>query len=199
MSEEKTKPTYVTKSTVQQRDAAWTDASIRRLLDPPDRTRPNPHSQSQHPMKLYDLKRVEQVEQSQAFFDWKQASQRRRASARQAAVHKRDRALEWVEALKIKIPKMPNRKLVKRACDSYNEMSIFQDTPRTAHPDDDIRFLRRITLNYIRHELTDYEEHLVDLFGVVGKADAYNRLKERIYKCAIARYPWLNGPLDLND
>ena len=56
---------------------------------------------------------------------------------------------------------MPNRKLVKRACDSYNEMSIFQDTPGTAHPDDDIRFLRRITLNYIRHELTDYEENLV--------------------------------------
>ncbi len=53
------------------------------------------------------------------------------------------------------------------------------DQPR-ANLHSDPECLHRISRNYIRHNLTDYEDRLHQLFGKVGTEQAYARLKKRI-------------------
>jgi hypothetical protein len=46
----------------QLKQRGWTAALIKKFLDPPDATRPNPHYKSAAPMRLYMATRVEAVE-----------------------------------------------------------------------------------------------------------------------------------------
>lgn len=65
------------------------------------------------------------------------------------------------------------------------------------HPDEpashnhSISFLNRITVNYLRHKLTNYDEKLNVLFGKVGKDEAYQLLNQMIYKKISEEYPGL--------
>jgi hypothetical protein len=49
----------------------------------------------------------------------------------------------------------------------------------SVHSDKD--FLDRITVNYIRHELSVYDEKIDDLFGKIGKHEAFELLNQKIY------------------
>jgi hypothetical protein len=57
----------------------------------------------------------------------------------------------------------------------------------------DQAFLDRITVNYIRHQLTDYEQRLGLLFGRVGTKEAYPILKEKILDAIAENYPELSN------
>ena len=39
----------------------------------------------------------------------------------------------------------------------------------SASPENDSEFLDRITVNYLRHELTSYEAELAGLYGLIGR------------------------------
>jgi hypothetical protein len=80
---------------------------------------------------------------------------------------------------------MPLACLLEKACEHYNYIHGFQ---RTATINDPPEFLSRIARNYLRHELTDYEERLGQLFGKVGTEQAYNRLKNRIHRAISKAY-----------
>ena len=60
-----------------------------------------------------------------------------------------------------------------------------------ASEDSDDAFLSRIMVNYIRHDLSSYEERLDMLFGRVGKREAYRILLKKIYKAIKKAYPSL--------
>jgi len=49
--------------------------------------------------------------------------------------------------------------------------------------------LRRITVNHLRHNLSDYDRRLDDLFGKVGKSEAYIILNRKIYTSIADTYP----------
>jgi hypothetical protein len=55
----------------------------------------------------------------------------------------------------------------------------------------DLDFLARITVNYIRHELSEYDQDLMGLWGRVGKGEAYLRLNKKSYAAIAAQYPEL--------
>jgi hypothetical protein len=44
----------------------------------------------------------------------------------------------------------------------------------------DPNFLNRLCVNFIRHELTEYHQHLAKIQSRVGTADAYVTIKRRI-------------------
>lgn len=52
-------------------------------------------------------------------------------------------------------------------------------------------FLERITVNYLRHELSSYENHLTRVAGQVGAEDAYWRIKEKVLDAIAGAYPHL--------
>jgi hypothetical protein len=76
---------------------------------------------------------------------------------------------------------MPNDKLLKNAINHYN--SLWADRgkfEKSASEDSDKDFLNRIKVNYLRHNCSNYEEELENIFNQIGKDDGYFLLKKRI-------------------
>ena len=90
----------------------------------------------------------------------------------------------------IKVPELGWDTLVSRACAHYNAGRLAgsgdyfpaEATPRSAK-----KFLHRIIVNYIRHELTDYEY----LISMARNPDEINDLREAVYDAIGDAYPEL--------
>jgi len=77
------------------------------------------------------------------------------------------------------------------ACAHYNALQLARGNYDydQATPDSDPAFLERIAVNYLRHELSDYEPELAKLFGQVGRADASSVVRKRVYNAIADAYP----------
>ena len=179
------------------KERGWTDGLIQAHLGKPDKLSPNPVYKSQPPMRLYSQSRVSEVEcdpELQAKLAKSLASKEKRSASAQKAVEtKKKAAIEWVESQFIKIPQIPYKKLINKACDSYNfhQIERGRDDFRSARLDSDASFLCRITYNYIRHERTNYEQMLEQLFGKTGTKEAYQALRVKIDAAIAQAYPEL--------
>ena len=171
----------------------WTPALITTFLGEPDLVRENPYYRSAAPMRLYALARVEAVEASDAYQQAVAASAARRQGARQAAQTKRAQLLAAVDALQILVAVLPEAELTARACAHYNalqdERERWDRLPATpeSHPD----FLRRITVNMLRHRYSSYERRLAEVYGKVGVRAAYVQINQKLYDAIAAAYPAL--------
>ncbi|MHB1956445.1 MAG: hypothetical protein ACYCOU_22165 [Sulfobacillus sp.] len=172
----------------------WTDTLIHRYLGEPDDLVKNPHYRSGPPMALYDLARVMACEQQP---DVAAALQRiaerrpqRQRIAQDIADRKRQAVLDWVRSLSIQLPALSHDRLLRQACDHYN--ALWEDRGRDdkwATPSDDPAFLARITVNYLRHACSPYEDHLDDLFGQIGATEGRPLLKQRVLTAIARQYP----------
>lgn len=193
---QQSKQQYITPTGLKAR--GWTDGMIKKFLGEPDATRDNPHFKRAAPMKLYEMKRVEKVEKRKTFMAAQEASAPRKQSAAKGVATKREKAMEYARTVCIHVPKMTYDKLVKEACWSYNEWHEYDRrgyhneyfTP--ADVDSDPKFLHRITMNYLRHECTSYEQELYQLFGKTGVHEAHDILQRRINDEIRRIYPELN-------
>jgi hypothetical protein len=181
---------YITKSTLQER--GWTETLIRKFLGGADTTKPNPHYRKAAPTQLYTLVRVEAAEKTAEWQESKRATEQRQESAKKAVETKRERLLDAIMLSKIHIPILPETTLTHQACDNYNALQLSRaNIVADARPGDNAEFLERITVNYLRHCLTSYEEELAEIYGKVGVREAYRLISNKVY-CAIAEaYPHL--------
>lgn len=169
----------------------WTAAAVTTFLGEPDEERPNPHYRSGPPMRLFAEERVVQVEGTPEFSAWKEKAVTRKAGAAKAVKTKTDKLLEWVQGLEIKVPRREAGKLAQAACAHYNDLQESRDRyenrvqPETAEE----LFLQRITVNYLRHQLTSYERNLEQMFGKVGIDTGYRILRGKVLDAIAASYP----------
>lgn len=167
----------------------WTDALIRDFLGDPDKLVKNPHYRTAPPCKLYTRARVERTERCPRFKARMEKIVAQRPARRKAAQARADRErqelLALVEATPIRIRKKEN--LTKRAIQHYNSFRKYHKSgdlrmefvPAAEHSDPD--FLYRITCNYVRHELTDYDQFLYSqVRSKTGCEEAYQRFRERV-------------------
>jgi hypothetical protein len=173
------------------RGRGWTEALIDRFLPVPDRLAPNPHYRSAAPMKLYLKARVEAIEATDAFRAARARTAPRQAAARKAVQTKRADTERFVRGLEIDVPRLSAAELTTRACRHYNDLKSWRDDWEPASPGSTPEFLDRISVNYLRHQLTPYEEHLEQTFGKVGAAPAYAKIKAKVLAAIAAAYPWL--------
>lgn len=177
----------------------WTEAMIKQYLGEPDELKPNPYYKSAAPMRLYNLKRVEKVEKSKKFIEAKAAADRRKESAAKGVDTKVEKAIQYAKTVKIEVPVIDYDTLVKHACRHYNDwhecdrngmlnLDFIPADPKHSDPE----FLHRITINYLRHECTSYDDELDKLFGKTGTHEAHQILQRRINKEIRATYPQLN-------
>lgn len=177
----------------------WSEAMIKQYLGEPDELKPNPYYKSAAPMRLYSLKRVEKVEKSKKFIEAKAAADRRKESAAKGVATKVEKAIQYANTVKIKVPVVNYDTLVKHACRHYNDwhecdrngmtnLDFIPADPKHSDPE----FLHRITINYLRHECTSYDDELEKLFGKTGVHEAHQILQRRINKEIRATYPQLN-------
>lgn len=170
------------------RGRGWTDGLIRQFLPKADVTRVNPHHRCGPPICLYDRARVESIEKTPEFQAAKQRADRRSAVAREAAERKREETLDGIEELEITIPRLSEEELIRCSCEHFNSRT---KGDLLATPDSDRVFLARICVNYLRHGETEYDQWLDTLWGRVGKNEALDALKYRIFAAIAETYPWL--------
>ncbi|WP_061236413.1 hypothetical protein [Leptospira santarosai] len=171
----------------------WTDVALSRFLGEPDKIETNPTYKKAAPMKLYSLSRVLEVERSDQFKEFIEKN-RKRISGRIRTVEKQKEMLkESIEKIEITVKQYPKEVLIKNAILSYNSKKQLQGFDEMANDSDSWDFVRRITENYVRHELTHYDETIMSLYSKVGKLRAYERLKELITKKIYEVYPWLKS------
>ena len=60
-----------------------------------------------------------------------------------------------------------------------------------ATPESRPDFLRRITVNMLRHRYSSYERRLEDVYGKVGVREAYAVINQKVYDAIAVAYPAL--------
>ncbi|MEV6030200.1 hypothetical protein AB0L65_03570 [Nonomuraea sp. NPDC052116] len=180
------------------RERGWSAAMVRKMLDPPDLTRPNPVFRSASPMKLYEGERVKAAEQSESFAVLRARAARRSEAAKAAAERRRGETLVGVELLRIVIPALEWDALTRRAVAHRNRRDAERARDRFDHIPTPARLetvdgptLGRWVVNYLRHSLTSYDAELEELFGKVGRAAGTSLLQRRIYAAIAEAYPVL--------
>lgn len=175
----------------QLQERGWTPAMIRDLLGEPDEHRDNPVYKSQPPMALYSLNRVEAVEATSAFQVRASKGRQRSTVGKRGAAARRKETLAWAEAVQIRVPL--EEAVAEKAVAAYNarKAARARDDWEPATLDSGEAFLQRITVNYIRHRLTDYDGLLVAKYGAVGVEEARHLIRRRVYGAIAATYPAL--------
>ena len=185
-------PNHFTQAAVLNR--GWTRTLIDQFLGEPDRTRVNMHYKSGPRVRLFDRERVERIEATPEFWAAAERAQPRREAAAKGVAIRAARTMAYAEGgPEIRVPDLDEATLIRRACDSYNWYN--SDLGRDSHAaaDSDPEFLRRISVNYLRHEMTDYDARLGHVAGQVGVRDAYEVIKERVLEAIADAYPWLGS------
>jgi hypothetical protein len=165
----------------------WSDRLIKKYMPVPDEIRNNPHYGRASEMKLYKISRVELIEKNEQFLiDFQKTILRRKSSLKMVET-KKDNLLIEISELPISVEFIQRNELVPLVIDDYNDRNYYKDYLTLR--DLDQSTLERLTVNYIRHQLTSYDQCLGLIFSRVGKKEGYRLLKERIYKCISESYP----------
>ena len=116
------KEEYVVKSTLKER--GWTEALIKKFYPIPDKTKPNPYySSAAAPMKLYSLRKVEEIEKTDEFKKKLESAQKRQAAAETAIDTKINHLVDTVDSIEYKIEVLSRDKLLDRAKTHHDSIS----------------------------------------------------------------------------
>lgn len=175
-----------------------TQGGIDRFFPEPDEYAPNPKYKCAAPMKLYSIARVRAALASPEYVEWAEGSARRKISAQAGVATRKAKLMAMIEDWTPAVRVLPYPQVETEAIASYNDWQSALESERVrsqersrATATSDEKFLKRITLNYVRHELTDYERKLGELYGRPGCEDAYERGREILSGAILAHYPQL--------
>ena len=175
----------------QIKQMGFTDSIIKTLNIVPTEIKPNPHNKKNF-MKLYSEEYIDTILKSSEFVNLVGKNINRRLGALKSTNTKVEKLMRDIDNLNITIKRIENVELL--ALHQYNEYNITQ--LRLANVKDDVRFLDRLCVNYIRHELTNYDNSLDFTVGKVGKYKAFNRINEKIYTRIKEVYPQYSEECD---
>ena len=175
----------------QIKQMGFTDSIIKTLNIVPTEIKPNPHNKKNF-MKLYSEEYIDTILKSSEFVNLVGKNINRRLGALKSTNTKVEKLMRDIDNLNITIKRIENVELL--ALHQYNEYNITQ--LRLANVKDDVRFLDRLCVNYIRHELTNYDNSLDFTVGRVGKYKAFNRINEKIYTRIKEVYPQYSEECD---
>ena len=138
-------------------------------------------------MKLYFSNKLEELEKTEQFCNLIAKSQSRKDGAKKAVETKIAKLYNYVETVPIEIEFTPEPKVTYEAIEAYN---IWQENRpsvingnnsyQEAFIKSDEVFLCRIRGNYIRHNLTNYDEILAVIKGHTGISEVYPDLKKKV-------------------
>lgn len=178
--------THLTKSALLER-AGWTEALVGRLLGEPDQ-RKKVFGRTM-PVALYTVARIEQVEAGADFALAQASVAKRKTAAAKAVATKTAKLMEAIKAMPIVVERRSLGDVKRQSIDSYNMRGRGYSFASNA---DDPAFLQRITVNFIRHELTEYDVALWEVAGKTGISRAVAEIRRRVYSAIAQAYPALS-------
>ena len=186
------KKEYYTKSELASK---WSNFLIEKYFPKCSLEKTNPHYKCASPMQLYDAKKVKRIESRVTFKADMEKVMRRKLAALERAEKKRNELMKQANAISINIPTMEKDKLIENACYHYNNWNEWKECEygnfTKATPSSDKEFLKRITINYLRHQCTSYDNTLRKFYKKVGVQEAHDILQDRINNAIKEKYEWL--------
>lgn len=170
----------------------FTKSMIDKLLPPPILKR-NPHYASSSPMKLWREDDVRSVMETQEFQTMAAKSAARKAASAKAVETKRQKAELLTDELikNIKVRRWNMAVLERKTLDDKELRNLEHGNFDMPMPD--TKTLERWMVNFIRHNLCEYDDSLEELFGLVGKDELYQRLKSETLAKIAEVYPELEA------
>lgn len=170
----------------------FTKSMIDKLLPPPILKR-NPHYASSSPMKLWREDDVRSVMETQKFLTMAAKSAARKAASAKAVETKRQKAELLTDELikNIKVRRWNMAVLERKTLDDKELRNLEHGNYDMPMPD--TKTLERWMVNFIRHNLCEYDDSLEELFGLVGKDELYQRLKSETLAKIAEVYPELEA------
>jgi hypothetical protein len=172
----------------QLRRRGWTNSLIARFMPEPDGNLPTDHPVANcETFRIFLRSRVKAIESTPEF----QRAVQDRISMRRALHRVARTPLEHLLA-GITVPVVPWNVLVTRACNNYNRWCQRHERIRTepVTPTPSTAMVTRIVVNYLRHNLTDYDEILKDNVRLLG-IHVYPILKKAVIEQIASKYPRL--------
>lgn len=175
-------PNYMTYSELEKK---WTATLISTHLGKPDKLAPNPYNSKWASMRLYLVERVRQVEDTQEFREDAAKAQKRRLGSLRGVATKKARSAQQAgqELVVTGLDQITEAQLITQACAHYNSlwlMEIKEGAKAKATRASSRMFLARIIVNYVRHELSNYDDILDKLEGMTGKYEAQAIMRELV-------------------
>lgn len=183
----------------QLKERGWTESIIKKFLPEPDMVKKNPMYSSASPVKLYKIKKVKKIEKNVGFQEAVERAKIRSEKMANIALSKKNKLLEQIDNMEFSIKVIPIKTVLVNSIKSYNEFheeismeyGHFDFRPVDAKADSD--FLERIEVNYIRHNLTEYDRELEEMAGKIGVHEAVIKIKNTILDGISEKYPELKG------
>lgn len=177
------------------KELGFSDRLIDSLLPEPE-LRDNPlYRFAGAPMKLWRKDDVERAMETEEFKEHLKKRERRSQAARKAAETRRMKTMKHVEELITQI----------KVQDGWTEEEI-RDAARQSHNAweaakgnyGDLSFMcadkptvDRWMVNFVRHELTDYDSELYDMKGQTGAGEAHDLYHDAVLRAIAKTYPFL--------
>ena len=200
MSKKTEKAEYITLSRVKS-EYNFSDKMITELLPEPI-LKPNPNYRCAAPMKLFPLSAVESAIRTDKYAEMSKSRQNRIKGAKKAVETKLNHTKQHVDLMitKIQVVIINEDKLRNRTLSSKSEWYDYVNMCRGDYryidnnlSNVDTQTLRRWEVNYVRHELTEYDFDLYELSGRVGCSTEYIRYRNAVLDKIAEAYPYLKG------
>lgn len=186
----------------------WTPLAISKFLGDPDQTKRNSRNRKA-PIQLFYEDRVAATENTAAWLDWKSKSKARSDAAKKSAASKREKTIDKATSqlhkvdLKPQFKNLSKQKLQDFAIKHFEELEIERHvrsggkyTAETVTSRRSPDFIKRITVNFLRHAGTSYDSELDKYFSSIGVNQAKDIVREHVYDIIATEYPYLKGECD---
>lgn len=178
------------------KDLGWTKTMIETLLPEPE-LKDNPHYKCAAPMKLWTVEVVEAVMETPEYAAAAALAAKRKAAAKKADETKTANAVALAVSLaeKITVKVIPVESLRSRtlaAKQAWYDSHDYYDFPREAYGADEATMARWM-VNYIRHNLTEYDRTLYDHLNIRTQKGwlIYTEIKRATLEKIAQAYPTL--------
>lgn len=185
-------------STEQLESRGWTKSLIKKFLPKPDHIKNFRYGCAY----FYGQIHVAEIEQSVEFRELQIKALKRRESAIRGLADRRKEYLDYLEnRMPVRVKELAEGELIERAITSYNNRQMYKAWRKyergygdefrifEADQNSDPQFLERITVNFIRHRLTSYDNLLANTHGKLSKQTAIDIIQRRVFTAMVDVYP----------
>lgn len=161
----------------------------------------NPYYRNARPMTLYYLKDIKRIEKTKKFKELKEKADKRRESAKKAVNTKIKKVVQLADTFSVTVERIDLKELEDETLAAKQDWYDIQQFNRDSYyfrnaylaPKEDVE---RWKVNYIRHNLSNYDEQLEMLKRKTGKLIAYVHYREKLAEEMKRVYPELEKAIN---
>lgn len=196
------KEEYITRTGLIER-REWTKSMTDKLLKGLEyKVVDNPHYRCAAPMILYFLKDIKRIEKTKKFKKLKEKADKRKMSAKKAVETKTADTIDIADSFSVDVERMDLEDVEEYTLEekqSWYNYNFFKfnniEEMRNAYIADE-ETVKRWMVNYIRHNLTNYDEELRGLKHRTGKSKGYIHYKMKLAEEMKKVYPELEKEIN---